>query len=264
MLLPLLIIIPIGLALGSFFNVCIYRIPRKESILFPPSHCVKCGERIKATDLIPVISYIILKGRCRNCKEKISPQYPVVEVLTATLFSLLYLIYGYHIGYMIFLMLFASILIVVTFIDLEHKIIPDVIVLPGMFAGILINITGSLLRHDNPFISWSDCMLGILAGGLPLYLVGLIGTLITGREAMGGGDVKLMAMVGAFIGWKLVLLALFLGVLLGAVIGVVIKAMSKNQGLTEIPFGPMLSAGSLIAALYGEKIISWYLGLLNI
>lgn len=265
MYLPLVIIIPLGLALGSFFNVCIYRIPRKESIAFPPSHCVNCGEGIKTIDLIPVLSFFLLRGKCRKCNEKISLRYPVVEIITGALFALLYFLYGLnlHIGYMIFMMLFTSILIVITFIDIEHKIIPDVIVLPGIVVGFLFNFIGSYFCKNALFILWYDSLLGMLAGGLPLFLLGILGSTIAKREAMGGGDVKLMAMVGAFIGWKLVLLALFAGVMIGAVIGIIIKARTKDKGYTEIPFGPMLAVGSLIAALYGDKILNWYFGMLN-
>jgi leader peptidase (prepilin peptidase)/N-methyltransferase len=264
MFLPLIFIIPLGLVIGSFLNVCIYRTPRGESVVYPPSHCGSCGERVKSRDLIPVFSYLILGGKCRNCHNKISVQYPIVELLTGALFTLMYFQYGmkFDLLYMGFMMVFVSILVAVTFIDIGHKIIPDIIVLPGIVIGLMANVLGDIFHGSNFFIPWYESLIGIFAGGLPLFLVGVVGSWIAKRDAMGGGDVKLMAMVGAFIGWKAVLIALFFGVIIGAVIGVVAKARAGTEGVTEIPFGPALSIGALIAALYGMQILNWYMGLL--
>lgn len=272
MYLPLIFIIPLGLVIGSFLNVCIYRIPRGESIVFPGSHCASCNESILKRDLIPVISYIRLKGKCRSCGEHISLRYPLVEILTALVFTQIYVMFvpKGEVWYTVFLAVFFCVLIVVSFIDFENGIIPDKIVLPGVVVGFLFNALGSNFSGSVKFVSWSESLIGIVVGAVPLYLIGLVGSLIAKRDAMGGGDVKFMAMVGAFLGWRMAIITGFLGVVIGAIVGIIIKVAIRNKDieedndgrdLTEMPFGLMLAIGAAIAALYGWDILFWYLRL---
>jgi leader peptidase (prepilin peptidase)/N-methyltransferase len=242
----------LGLIIGSFSNVCIYRIPRNESLIRPGSHCPKCNQPIKFYDNIPLVSFIILKGKCRYCKEKISWQYPLVEFLTAVLYLLLFLRYGLQLVTFVY-MFFCSALIIITFIDLKENIIPDVLSLPLLLLGFLMSF---FLKNLSPINS----LLGILAGGGVLLLVAILGSFLFKKEAMGGGDIKLAAMVGAFLGWRLTLLSLFLSFFTGAIIGIVI--LIKNKGESDpIPFGPFIALGTIIALFFGNSIINWYLSL---
>ncbi|HBY57790.1 MAG TPA: prepilin peptidase [Candidatus Atribacteria bacterium] len=242
----------LGLIIGSFSNVCIYRIPRNESLIRPGSHCPKCNQPIKFYDNIPLVSFIILKGKCRYCKEKISWQYPLVEFLTAVLYLLLFLRYGLQLVTFVY-MFFCSALIIITFIDLKENIIPDVLSLPFLLLGFLMSF---FLKNLSPINS----LLGILAGGGVLLLVAILGSFLFKKEAMGGGDIKLAAMVGAFLGWQLTLLSLFLSFFTGAIIGIVI--LIKNKGESDpIPFGPFIALGTIIALFFGNSIINWYLSL---
>jgi leader peptidase (prepilin peptidase)/N-methyltransferase len=248
----LLLIILIGLALGSFSNVCIYRIPKGKSILFPNSFCPKCGAKIRSYDNIPLLSYIILRGRCRNCHAKISLQYPLVEFLTAAFLVLTYLRFGLTWdfaarGILILLMILTF------FIDLKHRIIPDVLTFPGIILGFLFSFL-----VDSPTVL--NSFLGILAGGVMFYLAAVLGELLFKKESMGGGDIKLAMMLGAFLGWKNILLVLFLSAFLGSVIGGVALFFSKDVKETRaIPFGPFLALGAVIAMFAGDAIISAYL-----
>ena len=242
----------LGLIVGSFSNVCIYRIPRNESIVYPASHCPKCGKTIKPFDNIPLLSYILLKGRCRNCKSKISIQYPIVELLTGLIYLIIYLIYGLSIQTLVYIIL-SSALIIIAFIDLNQQIIPDVISLPGIVIGFIVSFFV-------PYISFVDSILGIVVGGGIILIIGLGGSVIYKKEAMGGGDVKLSAMIGAFLGWRYIIISLFLGFFLGALIGIILIIMKIKKREDVIPFGPFIILGSFITLLWGEKIISWYLG----
>jgi len=242
----------LGLIVGSFSNVCIYRIPRNESIIYPGSHCPKCSTTLRPMDNIPLLSYIILKGRCRNCGSKISIQYPIVELLTGLIYLIIYLTYGLSIQSLIYIIL-SSALIIITFIDLKEQIIPDVISLPGVVAGLVISFFV-------PYISSLSSLLGIIAGGGTILIIALIGTIIFKKEAMGGGDVKLAAMVGAFLGWKYVILALFLGFFIGALAGIFLILAKIRSREDMIPFGPFIVVGSIAAILWGERILLWYLG----
>ncbi len=242
----------LGLIIGSFSNVCIYRIPRNESLIRPGSHCPKCNQPIKFYDNIPLVSFIILRGKCRYCKEKISWQYPLVEFLTAVFYLLLFLRYGLQLVTFVY-MFFCSALIIITFIDLKENIIPDVLSLPFLLLGFLMSF---FLKNLSPINS----LLGILAGGGVLLLVAILGSFLFKKEAMGGGDIKLAAMVGAFLGWRLTLLSLFLSFFTGAIIGIVI--LIKNKGESDpIPFGPFIALGTIIALFFGNSIINWYLSL---
>lgn len=242
----------LGLIVGSFSNVCIYRIPRNESIVYPASHCPKCSTTIRLIDNIPLLSYFLLKGRCRNCGSKISIQYPIVELLTGLIYLIIYLTYDLSIQSLIYIIL-SSALIIITFIDLKEQIIPDVISLPGVVAGLVISFFV-------PYISSLSSLLGIIAGGGTILIIALIGTIIFKKEAMGGGDVKLAAMVGAFLGWKYVILALFLGFFIGALAGIFLILAKIRSREDMIPFGPFIVVGSIAAILWGERILLWYLG----
>ena len=240
-----------GLALGSFLNVCIFRIPLRKSIVSPPSSCPQCGQRIRFYDNIPVVSYALLLGRCRYCRHPISPQYPVVEAITGLLSLALFLKAGASLEY-IFLLLFGALLIAIAFIDLQHKIIPDVLSLPGIVVGFVF----SLLPFSS--LSWMDSMIGIAGGGGFLLLVGLAFEKMTGREGMGMGDVKMLAMIGAWMGWRALLFIILLSSLAGSLIGGALLLLSRQGVRTRIPFGPFLALGTLIYLFFGHEIVSWF------
>lgn len=241
----------LGAVIGSFLNVCIYRIPAGESIVRPRSRCGACGSPIRWYQNIPILSFLALRGRCAACGAKISWRYPLVEALTGGLFVLLLWRFGPQ-PFVLVLLLFAAALVTITFIDLDHQIIPDVISLPGIVVGILCSF---LL----PWVSWSDSLLGILLGGGSLYLVAAGYSLLSGKEGMGGGDIKLLAMIGAFLGWKAILPIVFFSSVLGTLVGVPLMLVKKADGKLAIPFGPFLSAGALIYLLWGPLIVRWYL-----
>jgi len=242
-----------GAMIGSFLNVCISRLPKGESIVFPGSHCPKCGKPIRFYDNIPVISFILLRGRCRSCRTPISFQYPLVEAVTALASLTLFARFGASLSYLVYFSFVAS-LIVVTVIDLYHQIIPDVISLPGIAVGLLSAAV-------NPFLSFFDSFLGALLGGGTLFVIAGLYQWLFKREGMGGGDVKLLAMIGAFLGWKAVVLTILLGSFAGSVIGVGIILLKGRDFKYAIPFGPFLSLGALLSLFYGEALLQWYLGL---
>jgi len=245
-----ILIFILGLIVGSFCNVCIYRIPKNESIIYPASHCPKCRTTIKPVDNIPLLSYALLKGRCRNCGSKISTQYPIVELLTGIIYLIIYLIYGLSIQSLVYIIL-SSALIIIAFIDLNEQIVPDVISLPGIGVGLI-------LSFFVPYLSFINSALGVVVGGGIILIIALVGSMIFKKEAMGGGDVKLAAMIGAFLGWRYTIISLFLGFFLGALAGIFL-ILSKIKSKEEmVPFGPFIALGSLITLLWGEKIIAWY------
>jgi len=248
----IILIFILGLIVGSFSNVCIYRIPRNESIIYPASHCPKCRSNIKPVDNIPLLSYILLKGRCRSCKSKISIQYPIVELLTGLIYLIIYLIYALSIQSLIYIIL-SSVLIIIAFIDLNEQIIPDVISLPGI-------VTGFIISFFVPYISFINSALGVVVGGGIILIIGMGGSVIFKKEAMGGGDVKLAAMIGAFLGWRYVIISLFLGFFLGALAGIFLILAKIKSREDVVPFGPFIVLGSFITLLWGDKIISWYIG----
>ena len=251
-LISIVILSLLGLIVGSFSNVCIYRIPRNESIIYPASHCPKCRTTIKPIDNIPLLSYVLLKGRCRNCKSKISIQYPIVELLTGLIYLIIYLVYGLSIQTLIYIIL-SSALIIIAFIDLYQQIIPDVISLPGI-------VIGFILSFFVPYISFVNSALGVVVGGGIILVIGMGGSAIYKKEAMGGGDVKLAAMIGAFLGWRYIIISLFLGFFLGALIGIILIMTKIKKREDVVPFGPFIILGSFITLIWGEQIISWYLG----
>lgn len=241
----------LGAILGSFLNVCIVRLPKGESLIRPASHCPYCNKPIRFYDNIPIISYSILGGKCRYCKHSISPLYPVVEGLTGLLAIALFMRYGPSVEFLL-LLLFSAALLVITFIDLAHQIIPDVISIPGILSG----FGASFLI---PSVSWHESLVGVLIGGGLLLLIAVVYKWITKRDGMGGGDIKLLAMIGAWLGWKaipfVILASSVIGILVGGGSGLIIK-----KGLrTRIPFGPFLAVASLIYIFFGPELIRWYI-----
>jgi len=248
-----------GLAIGSFLNVCIYRLPLKQSIVTPPSGCPGCGGKIRFYDNIPILSYIILRGKCRDCREPISIRYPLVELLTGLL-SLSLFTYCYPDYYLyIALFMFTCSLIVVTFIDLSHQIIPDIISIPGIFAGLIVAILFNVFSFYP--IAWHDSLIGILLGGGILYIVAAGFEKLTGKEGMGGGDVKLLAMIGAWMGWRAIPMIILISSLTGSIIGAASLLLAGKGLRTRIPFGPFLVLGTLVYLFFGIKIQNYYLGL---
>jgi len=245
------ILIPIfiflfGAAIGSFSNVCIYRLPKKLSIISPPSQCPNCGKNISPFDNIPIISFLILRGRCRYCQSSISWRYPIVELITGLIFLSLYLNFLISPQFFIYALLCTS-LIIIAFIDLEHKIIPDVITLPGIIIGLTLSLT-------MPHITLINSIKGLLIGGGLFYAIAIIS-----RGGMGGGDIKLIAMVGSFLGWKNVLLTIFLGSLFGSIVGIVLIILKKKNRKDMVPFGPFLSLGAIISIFFGRDLIYLWL-----
>jgi len=245
----------LGSMVGSFLNVCIYRLPREESIVIPPSHCVKCSKKIPWYDNIPLVSYVMLGARCRFCKERISFRYFVVELLTALLFLGFYLALGQTAKYVVYAAVGAA-LVLITFIDLEHQIIPDEVTVPGILAGLLASGIFPALHHA-PSWFWSlwRSLLGAAAGAGTLFAIGVVGKLIFKRDAMGGGDVKLMAMLGAFLGWQMVLLTIFLSSVFGSFVGIFLKIKYKVE---EIPYGPYLALGAVVSMVWGYRIVGMF------
>lgn len=257
-----------GLLIGSFLNVCIYRIPAGESIVTPGSHCFSCKRELKPLDLIPVISWIVLGGKCRYCRAKISPRYAVVELLTAVLFVLVWYVYSSSPIAMGLFFVLVAVLIAVTFTDIDHMIIPNGIVIFGLIFGVASMISTIFGVDIYTYNFWWEGLLGALAGALPLVLIGMLGKLIYKKDAMGGGDVKLMFMVGLFLGWQLTFFALFVGSIFGGIIAAVMLAVKRkkigkaNARAMEFPFGPFLVVGSIVALLVGYDVINWYIALL--
>ncbi len=240
----------VGLILGSFYNVCIYRISKKESVVFPSSYCPECKHPLKPGDLIPVLSYISLKGRCRYCKDKIPIRYPLVEIITALAILLLYSKYGLT-GRLLAYIILASILIIISFIDIDERIIPDILIIIGTVAGFFTSLLGFT-------VSLVDALLGLLLGGGILLVIGLASLLVLKKEGMGGGDIKLMGMIGLFLGWKMALLSLLLSIFLGGIISLFLLITNRKKLGEYIPFGPFISCGTMVALIWGKAILSWY------
>ena len=242
-----------GMVVGSFLNVCICRMPNGESIVSPPSHCPHCSYRIRWYDNIPLLSYLVLRGKCRGCGAHISLQYPLVELINGILTLFLFLRFGPTLVFAV-LFLFCSALVVITFIDIEHQIIPDEISLSGIVLGFVLSFF--LKGH-----SWLNALLGILLGGGSLLLVAYTYQRLTGKDGMGGGDIKLLAMMGAFLGWKAIPFIIFASSLIGSVVGVTIMMLQKKDSKLAIPFGPYLAFGAVLYIFYGKPLIHWYLNL---
>jgi len=245
-----------GLVLGSFLNVCIYRIPRQKSIINPPSSCPRCNKRIRFYDNLPVVSYILLLGKCRHCRNPIPIHYPIVELVTGLLSTALFIKYGLGPHYFLFLT-FTTSLVTISFIDLYHQIIPDIISIPGLLLGLAV----SLFRFSN--IHWLDSLIGIIGGGGFLFLVAIVFERLTGKEGMGGGDVKLLGMIGGWMGWRALPFVILISSLTGTIIGGGSLALTGRGVRAKIPFGPFLSIGALVFFFFGTELVSWYYRILR-
>lgn len=242
------LIFTFGFITGSFLNVCIYRIPRGQSLIYPSSRCNGCGESLKAYQMIPVISYIALGGRCSCCKMKISFIYPTVELLTGVMFVILFYRFGVGFDFLKYIVL-TSILIVISFIDVENQIIPDLLIAAGLAWGTIF----ALMDKSCPVKGY---FMGMIVGGGLLFVIAFLS-----RGGMGGGDVKLMAVIGLFMGWQFTLLTLFLAFVSGGIIGFLLVLSGKKTRKDAIPFAPFLSISALVTILAGQAIISCYLNL---
>jgi leader peptidase (prepilin peptidase)/N-methyltransferase len=267
-----------GAIIGSFLNVVIHRVPLEQSIVFPNSRCASCGGAIAFYDNIPVLSYLALRAKCRHCKEHISFRYPAVELLTAALFVGV----AWHDGLsaaLPFDLVFASALLALVFIDAEHMILPNVITYPGIVFAVVARVAipfltgtphfddvpslaqGALANMPIPVTSLAGALIGALLGGGSLWLMGWTWEKLRGIEAMGLGDVKMMFMVGAYLGWRLTILTIFIGVLSGSVIGILLMARQGQRNMQMLlPFGVFLGLGALAALLFGAPIVEWYAG----
>ena len=267
-----------GAIIGSFLNVVIHRVPHEESVVFPNSRCPSCGAVIAFYDNIPILSYIALGAKCRRCKEHISIRYPAVEALTAALFVAV----AWHDGMGVrlpFDLVFVSALLALVFIDAEHMILPNVITYPGIVFAVVARIVIPFLTRiphfddlpsliNGPFEGWpiwaaslGGAVIGALVGGGSLWLMGWIWERLRGVEAMGLGDVKMMFMVGAYLGWRLTIFTIFVGVLTGSIIGVVLMARQRERNMQMLlPFGIFLGLGAIAALLFGSQIVGWYAG----
>jgi leader peptidase (prepilin peptidase)/N-methyltransferase len=241
-----------GLVTGSFLNVCIYRMGREESVVRPSSHCPHCQKPIRWQDNIPLLSYLLLRGKCRDCGKPISFRYFLVEFLTGWIFVALYSRFGLTPQGVAYAIL-ASGLVVSTFVDFDFQIIPDEISVGGIALGLVLSVIFPALHQvQTHLLGLREALFGILVGGGILWILGCIGDFIFKKESMGGGDVKLLAMIGAFLGWKIALLSLPLASLAGAVVGVVIKIRTKES---VIAFGPYLALGALVALFWSDRIL---------
>ena len=240
-----------GACIGSFLNVCIFRLPRRESLVWPGSRCTSCDRSLSWFENLPVVSWVVLRGRCRTCQAPVSWMYPIVEILTALTLVSAYELYGLTLlgGVRA---LFACGLIVLFVTDLQHKILPNVITVPGIAVGVLCSF----------FLppGWRDSLLGILVGGGTLFAIGETYYRLRGQEGLGMGDVKLLGMIGAFLGWKLVLLTLVLASFAGSLVGVALIVSGRGNMKYALPFGTFLAVGALVAAIWGTPIVDWYVG----
>lgn len=237
-----------GLIIGSFLNVCIYRLPAGISIINPPSRCSQCKQSLGIIDLVPVFSYLFLRGQCRHCQAEFSPRYPLVELFCGLGFMLLFLHFGLTVEYLTAIFLFSG-LVVCSLIDLDHQIIPDQVLIVLTIGGIPL----LLLQSTSVFL---DGLLGAVVGGGLLLLVAVLS-----KGGMGGGDVKLAAVLGLYLGWSGILLVFFIAFLAGSVVGLTWAWLKKKTLKTALPFGPFLSTATLIVLIWGESIINWYLSL---
>ena len=241
----------LGCCLGSFLNVCIYRLPRDLSVVSPRSFCPGCRVPIRGYDNIPLVSYLLLGGKCRNCGAGISWRYPLVEAFTGGIALALFLKFGFSLSFFAYFVLSAA-LVVISFIDLDHRIIPDLISLPGIAVGFLLALFG-------PLATVKESLIGLLAGGGSVNWGAVAYEALTKREGMGGGDVKRLAMIGAWLGWKAILFTLFFASLSGTLIGGAVMLIQREGRLYAIPFGPFLAFSGLAYIFFGPELIAWYL-----
>jgi leader peptidase (prepilin peptidase)/N-methyltransferase len=240
-----------GAMIGSFLNVCIYRLPLRRSIVWPGSACGSCGHMLAWFENVPVVSYLILRGRCRACRAAISLRYPLVELLTAAMFAGTWWYYGPS-ALLVSRLMFGCALIVLFAIDLEHHLLPNVITLPGIFVGFAFSL------FTEP--GWMASLAGILVGGGVLWGIAEVYYLIRHEDGLGMGDVKMLAMIGAFVGWKLMLITLMMASFAGSIVGIIL-IVSKRGGMKyALPFGTFLALGAALAATIGPGVLDWYLG----
>jgi leader peptidase (prepilin peptidase)/N-methyltransferase len=244
-------VLAVGLIVGSFLNVCIYRLPRRESVTWPASHCTACNRPLSWYENVPVVSWLVLRGRCRTCSEAISPMYPIVEAMTGVVFVSGYELYGLSPLFAV-RVAFACAMIVLFAIDLRHRILPNVITVPGIAVGFAASLWLSP--------GWQSSLIGLVAGGGVLFAIGEAYYRARGVEGMGMGDVKMLAMIGAFLGWPLMLLTLILASFAGGMFGAALIASGRGDGKAALPFGTFLAVGALVAAVAGQPIVDWYLG----
>ncbi len=241
-----------GAVIGSFLNVCIYRLPRGKSIVRPASACAQCGRHLSWAENIPIVSYLVLRGRCRTCRARISLRYPLVELVTALTFAAAWLAYG-PTPLLVSRLVFACALIVLFAIDLEHHLLPNVITL----TGIVVGLGFSFLTEPG----WTSAVVGILTGGGILFLIAESYFRIRHEEGLGMGDVKMLAMIGAFLGWKLTLVTLMMASLAGSIVGVLVLASGRGGMKYALPFGTFLALGAGLATTVGSRVLGWYLDL---
>jgi leader peptidase (prepilin peptidase) / N-methyltransferase len=241
----------LGLIVGSFLNVCIYRLPRRESVNWPGSHCTACNRPLSWYENVPIVSWLVLRGRCRTCGERISVVYPLVELITGVLFVAGYAIYGWT-PMLAVRLAFACAMVVLFAIDLRHHLLPNVITVPGIVIGFLL----SLVLPPG----WKASLIGLVAGGGVLFAIAEGYYRLRGVEGLGMGDVKMLSMIGAFLGWKLMLVTLILGSFAGSLIGVGVIALGRGGMKAALPFGTFLAVGALTAAVAGDPLVEWYTG----
>ena len=245
----LAILVILGLAVGSFLNVCVHRIPLGQSLSHPPSRCPSCGHALRWLDNVPVVSYAVLGGKCRQCRAPISIRYPAIEAATMGLFVLHGVVFGWT-PLLVPRLVFACAMVVLFAIDLEHHLLPDVITLPGIVLGL---VSSAVLPPG-----LRDALIGTVVGGGVLWLVGEAYFRYSGQEGMGFGDVKMLAMVGAFLGWQLMLLTLVASSVAGSLIGFLVILLKRGGMKYALPYGTFLALGALAASLFGEPILDWY------
>lgn len=236
-----------GMVIGSFLNVCIYRLPRKESVVYPPSRCPRCGTRLAARDLVPLFSYLWLKGRCRSCGAAIHWRYPLVELLTGAAFVALSGFFGINVLLLKYLFL-ACLLLVISFIDLEHYLIPDRLILVMLAGGVLVNLFTR------------DLAIPSILGGMLVPAAALAVLAVVSRGGMGGGDIKLAGAAGVFLGWPGNAVALFLACLLAGLAGGLLLVLKRKKRKDPVPFAPFFTAGVFLQIFWGEPLIKWYFG----
>ena len=248
-----------GTMVGSFLNVCIARIPNGQSVVRPPSHCPKCKKSIPFYDNIPILSYLVLRGRCRSCGERISPRYLFVEVLMGSLAAALYYQFGLGLAFFV-AFIFVAALIVISFIDMDALIIPNEISLPGIVLGFLVSLAGQFVIADPSELIPTplNSIVGILAGYGFLWTVAWIYERCTGIEGMGGGDMKLLAMFGAFLGWQSIPFTIFFGSLAGSVVGLGVMLATGASRRLRVPFGPFLCLGATLHLFFGRELVAFY------
>jgi len=240
-----------GLVIGSFLNVCIYRLPRDQSVVWPASRCTTCGREIAWYENVPVLSWLALRGRCRTCGERISVMYPIVEAATGALFALTAAHFGITPLFVV-RALFGCAMIVLFVIDLQHQILPNEITVPGIVAG----LAASVFLEPG----WREALIGAVAGGGSLWLIASAYRWLRGRDGLGFGDVKMLAMIGAFLGWKAMLLTLVFASFTGSLIALLLMAARRADWQSRLPLGTFLAIGAVLASVYGDSVVAWYLG----